>query len=335
MSIESRLAAKKRSAKARKKAKAKAALDLALIILIPVVVLVIVFIVVNNIKSKINDYSKCLTADGYVEDYNLSKEVTLPELTYEAMNIKYEDFAPESQNIEDQIVIELKAKLPEEERPTEGDESEIKAAYIALVTDENVEKYFAENLGEDYPHTAEGYRTYVKDTLTKTSYESSINNTIVEYVVNGTTFASLPKKYVDNWTQIYSNNTKASFDNLKEIGYVTASNVYESYGGKKEFKKKMKEYATEVVKQDLALLAVYDKLGLSCSKADIDEYINNNYVTSEKSLEDCKEQYGENYMTLECKTYKAVEALKAMIPTPETEKANKDKDGDENKDADK
>ena len=267
MSIENRLAAKKRSAKARKKAKVKAAFDLALIILIPVVVLVIVFIVINNIKSQEIDYSKHLTADGYVEGYDLSKEVTLPELTYEAMNIKYEDFAPESQGIEDQIAIELKAKIPENERPTGEDEAAIKAAYIALVTDENVEKYFAEELGDKYPHTAEGYRTYVKDTL----------------------------------------------------GLITDDNVYESYGGKKAFKKAMEESATEVVKQDLALLAVFDKLGLSCTKEDLDQYITDSYVTADTTIEDIKERYGENYMMLECKTYKAVQALKALIPVPEFE----------------
>ncbi|MBO4627160.1 MAG: hypothetical protein J5645_04235 [Lachnospiraceae bacterium] len=319
MSIENRLAAKKRSAKARKKAKVKAAVDLALIILIPVVVLVIVFIVINNIKSQEIDYSKHLTADGYVEGYDLSKEVTLPELTYEAMNIKYEDFAPESQGIEDQIAIELKAKIPEDERPTGEDEAAIKAAYIALVTDENVEKYFAEELGDKYPHTAEGYRTYVKDTLNHTSFESSINKAITTYVAEKATFASLPKKYVDNWTQIYSNNTKNTFETYKELGLITDNNVYESYGGKKAFKKAMEESATEVVKQDLALLAVFDKLGLSCTKEDLDQYITDSYVTADTTIEDIKERYGENYMMLECKTYKAVQALKALIPVPEFE----------------
>ena len=73
MSIESRLAAKKRSAKARSKARAKAAFDLGLIILIPVAVLVIVFLVMNHIKSKVNEYSKNLTSEGNVNDYDSSK----------------------------------------------------------------------------------------------------------------------------------------------------------------------------------------------------------------------------------------------------------------------
>ena len=81
MSIESRLAAKKRSAKARSKARAKAAFDLGLIILIPVAVLVIVFLVMNHIKSKVNDYSKYLTSEGNIKDYDISKEVTIPDLS--------------------------------------------------------------------------------------------------------------------------------------------------------------------------------------------------------------------------------------------------------------
>ena len=317
MSIESRLAAKKRSAKARSKARAKAAFDLGLIILIPVAVLVIVFLVMNHIKSKVNDYSKYLTSEGTIKDYDISKEVTIPDLS--TLPVKYDDFKPTDATLNSRIAMELKSVIPEAERPDVKEESEAEAAYLAMLTDENVEKYFAEKLGDKYAHTADGYRAYLSEYLQHNSFHNDVEGKISDWLLEQSTIGKLPDKYVKNWAQILRNVTTEQFEAYKKLGLYTQNNVYELYGSKKAFKKQMQENAEANVKQELVLLAAFDKLGLTCTKEDAEAYFKEHYEKESFTMEDIKKEYGESYMMLECKCYKVMEALKAKIHTEEEE----------------
>ncbi|MBR5713123.1 MAG: hypothetical protein IKX54_05960 [Lachnospiraceae bacterium] len=312
MSIESRLAAKKRSLKARKKAKIKSAMELALIILIPVVILVVVFLVLDYMQSKINDYSKYITKQGTIEDYDISKEITLPDL--DNMGITYDTFLPTDTAIESRIVSEIKTAVKGEDEDDETEE-QIKAKYLAKFTDANVEEFFGEMLGDKYAHTTDGYRQYIKDLLQKSNYNNTLDTKIREYLNNGTTFNSLPKKFVKNWVQISTNEAKEYFESFKE--YYGVSSVYELYGGKKEFKKAMEASAEDTVKSYLLYLAVYEKLGLSYTQEGLDKYINEHFVTESKSREDAVELYGEPYLLMGYKIHMATDALKEKVPAPE------------------
>lgn len=317
MSIESRLAAKKRSAKARSKARAKAAFDLGLIILIPVAVLVIVFLVMNHIKSKVNDYSKYLTSEGNIKDYDISKEVTIPDLS--TLPVKYDDFKPTDATLNSRIAMELKSAIPEAERPDVKEESEAEAAYLAMLTDENVEKYFAEKLGDKYAHTADGYRAYLTEYLQHNSFHNDVEKKISDWLLEQSTIGKFPSKYVKNWTQIMTNVSTEQFEAYKKLGLYTQNNIYELYGSKKAFKEEMQKSAESNVKQELVLLAAFDKLGLTCTKEDAEAYFKEHYEKESFTMEDIKKEYGEPYMMLECKCYKVMEALKAKIHTEEEE----------------
>ncbi len=330
MSIESRLAAKKRSAKARKKAKAKAAFDLALIILIPVAILAIVFGVLSVIRSKITDYSKYLTDEGYVEDYDLAKEVSIPDIS--KWDVTYETFKPTETELTEAIAAYMNAALPEAERLKEDDTKKLQQAYMAMLTDEFVEKYFGENLGDKCEHTAEGYRAYIENLLWENKFNNSETGAkarFLKYLLEGegAKISSLPKKYVKNWTQITINEQTDIFEAYKKAGLTTANSVYEGFGSKKKFKQACAEAADEVVTEQLVKLAAFDQLKLPFSKELLDKYINDTYVTEKKTYDDAVEQFGLPYLALEYKCNTVIDkVVNGMKPAEDKKDEAKDDD---------
>ena len=114
MSIENRLAAKKRSAQARRNAKLKAALERGVIILIPVAILIVVLLIWYN---SIPVYSRGLDDKGNIKRYNLASNVQLADL--DGLTVTYEQYKPTDTEIEDEIVSALKSKV-QAEKAAEG-----------------------------------------------------------------------------------------------------------------------------------------------------------------------------------------------------------------------
>jgi len=314
MSIENRLAAKKRSEKARRRAKTKSAIELALIVLIPVAVLLIVFFVMNHIKSQIKDYSKGFAEDGSIEGYSVKDHVVLPDL--DTMTINYDTFKPTDDEVENRIYNDLREAVPAEEAPTDEDATALREAYLALLTDENTEKWFAEKLGTDYEHTANGFRTYISETLHKNNYDSDAETKILEYLEDVASVSDLPEKHVKNWIQIVDLEMREDFEQQwKDIFQV--EEVYELYGGEENYESLCKEEGEKRVRQQAEILAAFDQLGLSYTDEELDSFIEERAEKAGISRKEYIKTYGENYQAWLLKRQKVVDALKAKITVPE------------------
>ncbi|MBP5489497.1 MAG: hypothetical protein J6Y10_02730, partial [Lachnospiraceae bacterium] len=125
MSIESRLAAKKRSQKARRNAKFKSALELGVIILIPVLILVVVLLVWYNSLPR---YSRMLDKEGNIKRYNIKEYVTVADL--DAIPITYDKYKPTDLEVEKEMVANLKSQIEAKEKTdaqkTDGTDTEKK-----------------------------------------------------------------------------------------------------------------------------------------------------------------------------------------------------------------
>lgn len=406
MSIENRLAAKKRSAKARRNAKLKAAAELGVIILIPVIILIVVLVIYNN---SIPQYSRYLDKEGNIKGYSVSKQVELADL--DATGITYEKYLPTDEELENRIVSDLKSAVEAEEKAaeeakkaeegngteddgkteegdgkttqddgntTDGDggsssnsttddksdekdstdttgttdttgatddaadgeksetemteeekkaeeekkKAEEKAKYMALFTDENVEKYFADTLGEKYDHTTDGYRKYLTETMQLSNFNNKVQSDILEYLENNSTIKKMPSnRFMKQWNKLVrqevENQYNAWMEVYKSSNYATVP-IYDFYddredksgmSAKEYFEENIKTEAEGRVKTTVLLLAAFEKLGFTYDKSEADAYIEESFVSDTQTLEDAQKVYGDEYMILAWKTKKALQTL--------------------------
>ena len=384
MSIENRLAAKKRSAQARRNAKLKAALELGVIILIPVDILIVVLLIWYN---SIPVYSRGLDDKGNIKRYNLADNVQLADL--DGLTVTYEQYKPTDTEIEDEIVSALKSKVQAEkaaegtdetnapeasattssdnatvtddtekgkaddedntdditttgaepdgddkkdgddktdgDTKTDGDEKtdaqKEREEYLAMLTDENVEKYFAEVLGEKYAHTVEGYRTYISEKLQLSKFNSKASTDILEYLENNSTVKKLPsRRFMKNWTTIQKKEMEETYEYYvnayASFGASLNKTLYEFYDNREkdgktdmtaeEYFNYYAESQAEVrVKDTILLLAVFDKLGYTFDQTELDAFITEHYTSKDEAVK----EYGSEYLALSWKAEKALQAL--------------------------
>ncbi|MBO4652202.1 MAG: hypothetical protein J5649_02685 [Lachnospiraceae bacterium] len=378
MSIENRLAAKKRSAQARRNAKIKAAAELGVIILIPVAILIIVLLIWYN---SIPMYSRGLDDKGNIKRYSISDNVKLADL--DAMTITYDQYKPKDEEIEDEIVSALKSKVTAEKaaegtdktdapdanattssgnESTSGDDKKNEAGtgnasneqtvpatgatdgddksddgdkkdeektaaekereeYLAMLTDENVEKYFAEVLGEKYAHTVEGYRTYISEKLQLASFNSDASTDILEYLENNSEIKKLPgRRFLKNWTSIMKKEMESNYEYYvnayASLGATLGKTLYEFYDNREnegktdmtaeEYFNYYAESQAEVrVKDTILLLAAFDKLGYTYNQSEVDAFIEEHYTSKDEAVK----EYGSEYLALSWRAEKAMQAL--------------------------
>ena len=102
MSIENRLAAKKRSQKARRRAAVNKAVKILLTILIPLVVVGAIVGIYLNYQSKKIEYSKYVTADGSIDGVT-AKDYLSVLADYKNMDITLSDYEPTEEEVEEEI----------------------------------------------------------------------------------------------------------------------------------------------------------------------------------------------------------------------------------------
>ncbi len=121
MSIENRLAAKKRSQKARKKAAVAKAVKITLAILIPVLVIAVCLGIYFSYQSKKIEYSKYLTADGKIKNVT-AKDCLSALADYNNLGIKLSDYEPTEQEIRKAVKSQYETIKKAEEEAAKKDE---------------------------------------------------------------------------------------------------------------------------------------------------------------------------------------------------------------------
>ncbi len=328
MSIENRLAAKKRSQKARKRATVKKIVKIFLAVLIPVLVIGAVVGIFLNYQSKKIEYSKYVTADGNIEDVT-AKDYLSELADYKNMGIKLSDYEPTEEEIQKEIkslydAVEKantdKKTSTSSEPDTSKDEKDDASKddtskddskdIMDKITDEWVEKNYKDKLGEDYKHTKDGFVKYVTDKL-RDSKLSKLRSDISTYLTDKSTVKEYPKKYTKNMIQIYRNEEKAAFEQYASFyAQYNYNTVYDIYGGKDKFKAKMEENAKSEVKVTLICLAIYDELNLTTSDADVEKYYTEDQGQDYTKLVN---KYGKEYLKLQCKCAQVLDYLEDSV----------------------
>lgn len=379
MSIENRLAAKKRSAQARRNAKIKSALELGVIILIPVAILVIVLLIW---RSSIPRYSRGLDSKGSIKRYSLSDNVVLADL--DNMGIEYDKYKPTDAEVDAEMLSKLKSKVEAEKAaesggeekeavpststssdnetsaddddkqnapaPTDGSDTVTTGAddktdgttdgdsetmtdddYRAMFTDENMEKYFKEVLGEKYAHTVDGFRSYITDTLQLANFNKSAADDILKYLEDESEIKELPSdSFMKNWTEIMKVEMKQNYEYYDQLytslGMDMGKTLYEFYDNRgvnskltqqEYFESYAKLQAEARVKDTILLLAAFDKLGLTYSQSEVDAFVDEHYTSKDEAVK----EYGSEYLALSWRAEMAMEELMNRIHKTEDTKA--------------
>lgn len=325
MSIEKRLAAKKKIQKSKKRRVVK----LVLAIVIPVVIIAAVAIGIWQAQLNKVNYERYITDEGTIKNVDPKDYITLAN--YKDMGITLADYQPSDDDItaevESQVTAIEKEKAEAAETATETADAatatedaattteEFTCDVDAVLTDAWVEENEADNLGDTYEHTVDGYKAYVKQSLYDTNVES-LSNDISTYISDNTTVKSYPKAYL---RQVRVNRTaemKENFEtNATLYSYYGYDDIYDMYAdedgenGEKNFKEKMQSYAESEVKMTLAYLEIFDELGLTAKVEDMEAY----YTDQGNDYDGLIESYGEKYMFMQYKCSLALDALTDSI----------------------
>ena len=212
---------------------------------------------------------------------------------------------------------------------TKTDAQKEKEEYLAMLTDENVEKYFATTLGTTYAHTANGYRQYTIDTLWKNNFDKKVETDIVEYLTKNSEVKEIPpKKVVKVWTRIVAEEMEEEYEYYKSLytslGLNFTASLYEYYDNREDAdkgSKSSKEYFNEVVEsyarsrltEYVILQAAFDKLGFTYSESEVDAFIREHFVTDSKTIDQVRDEYGSEFLALSWKVEKVLDTLKARV----------------------
>ena len=303
MSIESRLAAKERSRKARRKAAAK---KWTAILIVPVLLLcVLIGYLIYKSVTTVN-YSKYIAKDGTIQG------VVAKECFSEFPNL--DDITVDCEPTDEEIQTKLKNTIKSLEEAVEGEETSENTSevidYEGHLNDEWVEKYAAEKLGEDYAHTEEGFREYVKQ-LAHEEKESKARSTVSAYLNEHTTVKTYPYGFTRNQRKVLKKQSEKSFEVWKAYGFYSQYETYEdfilaNYESKSAYRKALRTEAKESTKTTLIWLAVFDELNLSCTVEDVKafeiEQGGKSDATEEeknKYWDDLVEEFGQPFLMLE------------------------------------
>lgn len=333
MSIENRLAAKKRSQKARQRATVKKVVKIVLAVLIPVIIIGAVVGIYLNYQSKKIEYSKYVTADGSIEDVN-AKDYLSELADYKNMDIKLSDYEPSEEDVEKELQSLYDAvedtdtdtetstssesedtkddaeDTAKDDESTEDSTEDASDDIMDKITDEWVEENYKDKLGDDYEYTKEGFVKYVTDTL-RDSNLAKLRSDISTWLNDNSTVKEYPKKYTKNMIQIYTNEEKEAFEQYAAFyAQYNYNTVYDIYGGKDEFKERMESNAKSEVKTTLICLAIYEELGLTTSDADVEKYYTEDQGQDYSKLVD---KYGKAYLKLQCKCAQVLDYLEDSV----------------------
>ncbi len=358
MSIENRLAAKERARQVQVRMRRAKITEFVLILVGIACVALIVLLVYNNRHKGDIDYKKYVTEDGTIEGYDVDANVKWNKDIMGEGGVSFAEYAVTEQKIIDTIKTNCEAALKQEQEEAEAaakaeegadgteedadgteEKEDIKFEYDTMFNDEFVEKYFKETLESgEYEVTKDGYYAYIKNDL-ETQADKSLETAIDEWLVENAEVSSLPKKYVKVMTKNVTNETINSFEAYKslyeQLGITSVYSMYKDPDGKKSDKKAFKEAmengAENMVKETVVLLAEFNKLGLSVTDAEVDEYIDSQCnidrtkgtitADEEKARTEYLDIYGKNYCKMQCKCKKAVTTLRDQIKAayvPET-----------------
>ncbi|MBO4323819.1 MAG: hypothetical protein J5845_00280 [Lachnospiraceae bacterium] len=298
MSVERRLAAKERARKARRKAATKKA---AAILFLPVLALIIVAIVLIYKKVTKLDYSKYITEDGKIEgraakDYFME----FPNMA----EYKQEPAEITDEEIQEEVISRIKAA----EKKAAGEDALVveksDEEYLAMLTDEWVEANQAETLGENYPHTVNGFKDYVKKVLE--DYNGLLAQYYMEnYLMEKVQYKDLPKKFQKNYLKIMK---KKNADKVSQ------------YASQAEFEAELKDSVESDTKSLLLWLAVYDDLGLSDTELEAVIWYASRNSADDKTIEekqqmwdDACEETGKAWMLALYRASLAQEALSTKL----------------------
>ena len=320
MSIEKRLAAKNKIKKNRTRRKVK----LVLAIVIPVVIVAAIIIGIWQAQLNKENYTRYITDDGNIKNVDPKDYITLAD--YKNMGITLADYEPSEEDITAEVESEVTAiekaaaEAAETETETETEDAETETEEFtcdvdAVLTDEWVEANEADTLGEDYEHTVEGFKAYVKQTLYDTNV-SSLSSDISTYISDNTTVNKYPKAYL---RQVRVNRTAEMERTFEENASIYSlygyDEIYDMYvdddgeNGEKNFKEAMQSYAESEVKMTLAYLQIFDELKLTANVSDMEAY----YTDQGSDYDGLIESYGEKYMFMQYKCSLALDALTDSI----------------------
>ena len=276
MSVESRLAAKERSRKARRKAAAK---KWTAILFLPVLALIIVTIVLIYKYATALDYSRHIAKDGTVKGVTAKDCFSaFPDLN--AIDIKVAEIT--DAELEEAVISKMKdldsslsttttdgsGTTADGETKTDG-ETTTEAEKKPELTQEWVEAH-AESYLADYELTTDGFRNAVRDDLKKTK-RSEAEKKISDYLGENAKIKKYPGGFMRNQRKILRDQDKQVFALYQGFGLIDADMTFDeynvsAYGGEAEYKDDLKERAKTSTKNLLTWLTVFDELGLSVSE---------------------------------------------------------------------
>ncbi len=327
MSIEKRLAAKKRVADAKRARVITAVVWTLVLALLCIGIGALIYKGVKDSNAKkaaekaaaeqaaefqayldAIDYEAQFTADGNVKDVKPSDYVTLAD--YKNTGIKLDDYQPS----DDDVTAKIKTNVTSIEKKAKTDAGETVADDFTVdvdtvLTDAWVEKNAAETLGKDYEHTVAGYKEYVKKSLYDSNV-SSLNSDIASFLLEKSTYKDLPEAFVNQCVANYRGEVVAVFNQYASLyAYYGWSTVYDQYESKEKFLSSTEESATKEAKTIITYLAIFDELGLEATEEKAEAY----FKDQGSDYSTLKETYGQPYLFLQYKCSLVQDALKDMI----------------------
>ena len=323
MSIESRLAAKERAKKARRNAVLK---KVGPVLFIAVAALLIWGIYALSKDINEINYSKGLTKDGKIKGYNAKDCLTgFPDLN--AIDIALEE--PTEEEIGEKTETIMKALISSKESAektedaadTDGTKEEKKdetpVDYDALLTDAWVEEYASTYLGEEFEHTAEGFKKAMT-TLVRSTKRTEAEGKIDEYLDQAITVKTYPWKFTRNLRKLIPDaeeKQNRSYYEALGLSFDFDEFIKSRYGSYTSYRKQVKANAKEQAKNALIWLAVGDELGVPANEADVKAWkvldLDESATDAEKEAywDMAVEEYGIPYIMLDYRVDMAHKAL--------------------------
>ena len=312
MSIENRLAAKKRAQEARKKATLRK-WGVAIVLIAIAVIVGVVFgirAIVKYNKNHVN-FDKYVTEDGLIRDCVAAECVkNIPDLNTIPVDHAAVPTEEEILSTEAQLAKYLLAQAG-----VEVAEDATDADVIAKMTDDFVAQNAGTLFPEKYEKTEAGLKAYVTDYLTD-ECEEEIQNDVYSFVANRVTFDKLPKKYI-RFLAKKGIRFLTKQDYLSR-GYTEADideAIVETYGSETAFREYLDAEAESEVKSTLTWLAIYDQLGLNVTMDDFkkakreEDYATLSDAEFEKTWNDIVKAYQISYLFMQYKCKVDLEEL--------------------------
>lgn len=300
MSVERRLAAKERSRKARTRAIRNRILKVAGILAAIAILAGLVLLILDaTIDIFPLNYSKYLSEDNKFE--GKSAKEYLSELP------NPDEFKPKEIDISDADVNSAAASsiksILDKQSETEQEEK-TEAEYLALLTDEWVAKNAAEDLGDKYPHTKEGFLQSSRDMLLNL-YTLIYKGEVTSQYAKEVTVKKYPTKFVKQYMKI-----------LEDMNPDAAG----QYASRSQYEEQLKSTAETHVKQYLILIALYEDFGFSETNGDLIEWYAEEYDASDKTVEEKRamwekacDDYGKPWLLLQYRSEMAENELRKRV----------------------